>query len=434
MSKSYESLAEKLCLPIERLGDIDNWSAGPETLDRLYDYIIDNEPFNVVEFGSGLSTLVIALALKKVGQGRVVSLEHDETYQKRTRELIKFNGCESYSNIVVSPLEGFVPFYRNIPHSVEIGMVFVDGPPASAHPMSRYWAKRIFSNLAPDAFIFLDDAQRSGEKMALGLWVDEFPGLAPSETINEADGRVCKVLSHSRKLLKRVVVSIPNTGMINKFVLLTILTMTKDPRYKIHLKMPTFTPVENGYNHMVKELLKGDFDFWLNIDSDNPPIRNPLDLVELDKDVVGLPTPIWYCPENLDGIRPWLWNIYQHDSKNDNYREFRGDKNGLIQVDAVGMGCTLIAKRVFENPEMQKGAFLRKWHKDGTVRRGTDIAFCERARENGFEIFAHWDYPCKHFKNIELVEAIRAFSEQKTDEELVDRMASDFALKQELGG
>jgi len=59
---------------------------------------------------------------------------------------------------------------------------------------------------------------------------------------------------------------------------------------------------------------------------------------------------------------------------------------------------------------MQKGAFTRKLNPDGTVDKGNDISFCERAREAGFGIFAHFDYPCDHMCEISLLECIRAIN------------------------
>jgi hypothetical protein len=68
-----------------------------------------------------------------------------------------------------------------------------------------------------------------------------------------------------------------------------------------------------------------------------------------------------------------------------------------------------MARRVFEHPEMQKGSFIRKLNGNGTVERGNDISFCERAVDCGFEIWAHFDFPCMHFIELELNEVVRAF-------------------------
>jgi hypothetical protein len=163
---------------------------------------------------------------------------------------------------------------------------------------------------------------------------------------------------------------------------------------------------------MSEKIEGGEYDFWLNIDADNPPMSNPLDLVELDRDIIGCPTPVWHFTGKKPGERPFYENAYKFVSKEDGYTEW-SDKVGLQKVDAVGTGCLLISRRVFLDPEMRKAPFNRTYNEDGTVERGNDIAFCERATKQGFEIFAHYNYRCQHFNELELHEVVRAFHEME---------------------
>lgn len=208
--------------------------------------------------------------------------------------------------------------------------------------------------------------------------------------------------------MKKVLVSIPNTGYVHKLVSLTTNKLLVDSRYNCTIIYPTHNPYENNLHHIVNEFMEGDYDFWLNIDSDNPPIRNPLDLVACDLDIVGLPTPVWHFTEEVHGERPMYENAYKYVPEKGAYAEW-DVKEGLQKVDAVGTGCLLIARRVFGHPEMRKAPFQRTYNEDGTVDKGNDISFCERATENGFNIFAHYDYRCMHFNELELHEVARAF-------------------------
>ena len=63
------------------------------------------------------------------------------------------------------------------------------------------------------------------------------------------------------------------------------------------------------------------------------------------------------------------------------------------------------------NKEMRKGVFTRTLYEDGRVDKGTDISFCERARKQGFEIYTHYGYPCRHFNEIEINEMVEQFRE-----------------------
>lgn len=204
-----------------------------------------------------------------------------------------------------------------------------------------------------------------------------------------------------------VLVTVPNTGWLHKTTALVLLRLQIDGRYRLRIAMPSAVPLENNQHHIIKDFIAGGEDYWLSIDSDTAPIKNPLDLVALDKDIIGLPYPIWHYTEK-SGERPIYWGAYDYVEAEDAYKEHE-PKDGLQCVDAIGGGCMLIARRVFEHPAMQKGAFARTTYKDGTVQKGNDIAFCERAREAGFEIWSHYDYPTMHTNERELTEVIRAF-------------------------
>jgi GT2 family glycosyltransferase len=133
-----------------------------------------------------------------------------------------------------------------------------------------------------------------------------------------------------------------------------------------------------------------------------------LDLIELDKDIIGCPTPVYHFTDKVKGERPWYENAYKYVPEEDAYLEWP-NKVGLQKVDAIGTGCILMARRVFDEVDMRKGCFDRKRNPDGTVKKGNDISFCERARELGFGIWAHFDYKCQHFNELEMHEVIGAF-------------------------
>ncbi len=208
--------------------------------------------------------------------------------------------------------------------------------------------------------------------------------------------------------MKKVLISFPNTSWLHKLVFITGIKLASDRRYDCKIIVPTHTPYENNLHHIVNDFISGNYDYWLNIDADNPPTNNPLDLIELDKDIIGCPTPVYHFTDKVKGERPWYENAYKYVPEKEAYTEYP-NKQGLQQVDAVGTGCILIARRVFDNRELRKGAFTRKLNPDGTVNKGNDISFCERATQQGFKIFAHYDYRCQHFNELELHEIIRAF-------------------------
>lgn len=208
---------------------------------------------------------------------------------------------------------------------------------------------------------------------------------------------------------KRILVTLPNQHWLHTTVSRVSTALCVDQRYRVKVEYPAGKPYVHNLNNIVQRLLSGNFDFWLSIDHDNPPMNNPLDLVELDKDIIGFPTPIWKPTIQEIYGRPWYFNAYEYDGSNDMYHEHPIQK-GLQKVDAVGTGCFLIARRVFENLKMQKAPFSRRWNEQGLAVRGNDIAFCEKARRNGFEIWTHFDYPCDHYLEISMLDLIKCVS------------------------
>lgn len=199
---------------------------------------------------------------------------------------------------------------------------------------------------------------------------------------------------------KKILIATPNMGWIRREVTSLHITMSHDTRYDREFRFPRGVPYELNINKLIYEdFLPGDFDYLLLVDSDNPALKNPLDLVELDKDVIACPTPQWYN-DSVDYVIEDEVNHYVGNGVNRNLCKPvpESRRQGLQEVDSVGSGCILIARRVLENVE---DAFNPVWH-EPTKRQTGDFSFCHKAREKGFHIWAHWDYTCDHIKEVSL--------------------------------
>ncbi len=111
----------------------------------------------------------------------------------------------------------------------------------------------------------------------------------------------------------------------------------------------------------MNDFLDHDEDYWLSMDDDNPPCRNPLDMVDEDKDIIGFPTPVWFSP--VPGDRPWYLNALR--KVEDGYKPVEVI-DGWQEVDAIGSGCFMVARRVMEAMRYDQ-PFARQWGKDGRV-------------------------------------------------------------------
>ena len=205
----------------------------------------------------------------------------------------------------------------------------------------------------------------------------------------------------------KVLIAIPNTGSIQKNLVFTAYKLMADKRIKPNLILPSHSPTVENRHRIAKDFLKDGYDFLISIDSDNPPKRNIIDLIFLNLDVVGCPTPVW-C-NKVKGDYPIYWNAM--DACPDGYKVHNPkpiQQGGLEEVDAVGTGCIIIARRVLEALD-GKFPFEDEWDENGFRLRGHDFLFCSKVKEAGFKIYAHFAYPCMHFNMLELTEVIEAF-------------------------
>lgn len=204
----------------------------------------------------------------------------------------------------------------------------------------------------------------------------------------------------------RVLLSLPHMGtshVANSAAVESVLL--RDDRVQLHVVRCSGVPFSSNMNQVIREFLKGDWDYWINLDEDQAPINNPIDLVFLDRDVIGLPTPAFKLVPGDKGL-PFYWNVYAWDEQNQTYRphQARKEDGPLQEVDAVGSGCWVVARRVLE---AIKEPMTIQCDEDGVVKIGGDLSFCGKARAAGFKVYAHYDYPSRHFKTVDLYEVMR---------------------------
>lgn len=204
---------------------------------------------------------------------------------------------------------------------------------------------------------------------------------------------------------KKVYIACLNQGWLRVELANLLINLSHDNRYKIKIVYPNYRPEENNYNITTRKFMEDtDFDYLLLFNDDGCPTRNPLDLVELDKDIIVCPTLQW---NNSDSDFPLYWVAM--DKVKDGWMEHK-EKVGLQEVDAVGTANMLVARRVLE----RVGApFMRIWDKHGRAEVGLDFNFCERAKEHGFSVWAHYDYLSCHFKEINLLEIYKLLGRVK---------------------
>lgn len=150
----------------------------------LLEKIFEKKPRYVLELGSGLSTLLVAYALEKIGQGRLVSVEHSRFFRALTLRNVRKHGLERRVTVAHCPLKRVILGggqwqWYDISKSVlaeRVDFLIIDGPPGRLQKLSRYPALPLLrAHLAERATIMLDDAHCPDEQEMLALWQKNYP-------------------------------------------------------------------------------------------------------------------------------------------------------------------------------------------------------------------------------------------------------------------
>jgi predicted O-methyltransferase YrrM len=174
------ALMERLGLAPDALPNLGSWKADAGFLTLLADHVRAERPSEVVEFGAGASTLVLARALELAGGGRLTSYDQHEDYVEATRAWLAEHGLEA--DLRVAPLRPG-PRWRGLWYAADhlperIDLLVVDGPQWTLHPMTRGAADTLFPRVAPGGVIMLDDAARPGERLVAARWRRVWPDFA----------------------------------------------------------------------------------------------------------------------------------------------------------------------------------------------------------------------------------------------------------------
>jgi len=170
--------------PDHPLPSLGGWALSPDSARYLVELVFEMSPRHILECGSGSSTILMGLAVRGTGAGRVTSLEHDPQYLEITRELVGRHGLTDIVELVYAPLTeldvgGRSFHWYDLPAGWLEGRTFdllvVDGPPSTGE-MNRYPVLPMMAgHLSDRAVVFLDDADRADERRALELWQERFP-------------------------------------------------------------------------------------------------------------------------------------------------------------------------------------------------------------------------------------------------------------------
>ena len=154
----------------------ESWSALNEYLAACISHALQTDG-EILECGSGLSTLLVGAAAKYRG-ARHVALEHNAEWADRVRKQLARFKIDSVT-LVCDPLKDYGEFVwydmSNAPDVHGYTMVICDGPPGTTKG-GRYGLVPIMrEKLRSGAQILLDDAGRAEEQEIAARWQTEMP-------------------------------------------------------------------------------------------------------------------------------------------------------------------------------------------------------------------------------------------------------------------
>jgi predicted O-methyltransferase YrrM len=155
-----------------------DWPLAEDTCRFVGALVRRLRPQRVLEFGSGISSTVIATELSRVPGAQLISVDHSREFQAKARRLAEEHGVAASIRFYRCPIRpswyhGKLLFFYDITPQIRaqlglLDLVLVDGPPG-------YWGREaaaylVYPYLKPGALVLVDDANRKAERREIGEW------------------------------------------------------------------------------------------------------------------------------------------------------------------------------------------------------------------------------------------------------------------------
>lgn len=175
-----QALLARLGLPSDALPHLGSWKADVAFLDLIVAAVAQLRPRNVVELGTGASTLVTAQALSLHGAGQLTTVDQHQEFAGATADWLAEHGLSAEfraAPLVPAPAPWPGSWYdlRGLPEQIDL--LIIDGPPWTVHPLVRGAADSLFDRIPVGGIVLLDDALRPGERLVARRWQRRWPGF-----------------------------------------------------------------------------------------------------------------------------------------------------------------------------------------------------------------------------------------------------------------
>ena len=202
--------------------------------------------------------------------------------------------------------------------------------------------------------------------------------------------------------MNNVCIAIPTKdGNIYFELVLRLLAWANQKTIPVQIMIEPFqSPIDHCRNSIVKRFLSTNCTHLLMIDNDIVPPTDTLErLLFHNKEIIGAICPVIGPDKNNKLMKSY--NAYHRDVMGKYLQHDWPDSSGLEEVDAIGTGCIMIKRKVFEDGKL---LFTTEYDEEGIKWTGEDISFCENAKDISIQIYADYKLKCKHIKSCNLLE------------------------------
>ena len=167
------------------------WAVGEETFGEIVEQLRAIRARTIVEFGSGVSSIRLALEFP---DAQIVAIESNRAWHETVLRMREEHHVEKRLAVHRRPLRwqryGLSPFLSYAPGELpdEIDGVIIDGPPTWTRRGREACLYQVISCLRVGGVVLLDDYGRNREKKMVRNWTWSFPGAFEVQTIETGHG------------------------------------------------------------------------------------------------------------------------------------------------------------------------------------------------------------------------------------------------------
>lgn len=164
---------------------INSWILHGESMQFIWNILMETKPTTIIELGSGLSTLMLAkyaqiVRLNSEIDPLIYSIEHNQVWSNQILDLLEKYGLLEFIKLCLFPIKtltfnGFQGKTYDITEIInhKYDFVLIDGPPPDVGRMLTL--PSLIRSTSSSAIILIDDAQRYSEREAIMKWIRNYP-------------------------------------------------------------------------------------------------------------------------------------------------------------------------------------------------------------------------------------------------------------------